>query len=119
MIYKIAHAFQPEIFVPWCSIGRNIQFGKEQQGQPIQLSDGSQAEVISTREVHILSPEADSTAHRLYGISAMLLLTEWYKRLPIIATMFFVNIRLKKYEAKPDATAISAEVDTSGTPESD
>jgi hypothetical protein len=49
----------------------------------------------------------------------MLLLTEWYKRLPIIATMFFVNIRLKKYEAKPDATAISAEVDTSGTPESD
>ena len=116
MIYKISHTFKPEIFLPWAGIMHNIDFMRTQDGQPVQLSDGSQAEVVSINEIHILSPEADMLSHRLYGISAITLLTEWYKRLPIISTMFFVNIKLKKYEAP---TISESTTDASPLPEQD
>lgn len=111
MIYKISHTFQPEIFVPWLAIGHNLDFMRTQSGQPVSMSDGKQAEVLSTREVHILSEEAQSISMRLYSISAIMLMVEWYKRNPCLTSMFFVNIKLKKYEAKTDATTVPAEVD--------
>jgi hypothetical protein len=111
MIYKISHSFQPEILVPWCAIEKNIDFMKSQNGQPVQMSNGIGAEIISVREIHILSEEASSISIRLYEISSIALLIEWYKRLPIMTDLFFVNIKLKKYEAKPDTEVVSTEVD--------
>jgi hypothetical protein len=110
VIYKINHRFQSEILVPWCSIGRNIQFGEEQKGQSVQLSDGSQAEVISVNEIHILSHEADMLSHRLYGIPAITLLTEWYKRNPCITDLFFCNIKLAQF-VKPATPADNPDTD--------
>ena len=97
MIYKIAHTFQPEIFLPWAAIDRNIDFSRSQSGQPVRMSDSTYAEVLSVREVHVLSTDADSISRRLYGVSALTLLTEWYKRLPIMTDLFFCHITLKKH----------------------
>lgn len=107
MIYKISHTFAPEIFVPWISIGRNPYFTRTQENQPVIMSDGKQAEVILVREIHILSEEAQMLSLRLYQVSAIVLMQEWYKRNPCMTDLFFCNIKLRKYEVKPDATAIS------------
>jgi hypothetical protein len=110
MIYKISHSFALEIFVPWLAIGHNLDFMRTQDGQPVVMSDGIQAEVISVKEVHILSEEAQAISIRLYSISAIALMVEWYKRLPIMSTMFFCNIKLRQFvnpiEPIEDATPV-------------
>lgn len=106
MIYKISHSFSPEIFVPWAAIGRNIDFPSTQNGQPVTMSDGTTAQVVSVREVHILSEEAQAISQRLYSLSAIALLLEWYKRNACMTDLFFCNIQLKKYiEPAPEDNA--------------
>lgn len=119
-MYKIQHQFKPLIYVPWCAISGNIAFMADTKAE-VEMSDGVSCIVKGWKEIHILSVEAADNVASLYKTQIVPFIREWYKRMPMMDSMYFVEIKLEKYEEPVAAEVIPAEVNTSddGKPETE
>lgn len=107
-MYKIQHQFKPLIFVPWCAVSQNVKFMYD-TGAIVETSDGIQCKVASWKEIHILTPEAADHVAALYKTQIVPFIREWYKRMPMMDSMYFVEIKLEKYEEPVTIEVVPAE----------
>ena len=117
-MYKIQHQFKPLIFVPWCAVSGNIAFMADAHAV-VETSDGIQCTVKSWSEIHILSVEAADNVAALYKTQIVPFIREWYKRMPQMDSMYFVEIKLEKYEEPVTIEVVPAASDSgdNGKPE--
>ena len=96
--HRINHSFKTEILVPVAAISNNIDFLMNDKNaiRMVKTSDNIECVVESFEEVHICTLETD--IKRLYGMEPWPYVMRWYKVVPLMHSMDFVRVKLKKYE---------------------
>jgi len=95
---EIAHAYREEIIIPLCAMKNNVDFLLENGKKTIVTTDEIVSDLISYKEIHILSDEAKELVGRLYRMSVFSFIKLWYKKYGDIIKMTFLYLKLKKKE---------------------
>jgi hypothetical protein len=107
-IPKVFHKYKNRIVVPWCAItGYKLKSFKK--GAIIETSDKTFCKIIWMEEVHIGSAKAINLISEIYGVPISKFINEWYKRMPNMSSMWFLDLTLKEVKY----------VDTEGIPTED
>ena len=92
---KIEHKFQKEMFVPWCAVHTNI--GLMMASEKLILSaDGKTGKIEKLEHYHILSDYAQVLVKRLYGVTVDSFMKMWYKRMPMMDSMWFIYFKVEE-----------------------
>lgn len=92
---KIEHMFKNEMFVPWCAIHDNISLILASERQ-VETSDGKICNVKKVEHYHILSDYAEVLVKRLYGVTVDAFIQSWYKRFPMMDSMWFIYLKVEE-----------------------
>ena len=95
MVSKIEHKFQSEFFVPWCAIHNNIGWMIASE-KGLETSDGKICNVKKVEHYHILSDYAEVLVKRLYGVTVDAFIKSWYKRFPMMDSMWFIYLKVEE-----------------------
>lgn len=90
---RIEHMFKNEMFVPWCAIHDNISLILASERQ-VETSDGKICNVKKVEHYHILSDYAEVLVKRLYGVTVDAFIQSWYKRFPMMDSMWFIYLKV-------------------------
>ena len=95
MVSKIEHKFQSEMFVPWCAIHNNIGWMIASE-KGLETSDGVMCNAKKVEHMQVLSDEATAIVKRLYNAGVEEFIRAWYKRCPMLDSMWFVYINVEE-----------------------
>lgn len=96
--HRINHSFRQEILVPVAAISNNIDFlvNDKNATRMVKTSDNVECVVESFEEAHICTLENE--IKELYGMEPWPYVMRWYKVAPMMHSMDFVRVKLKKNE---------------------
>lgn len=87
--------FRNEMFVPWCSVHDNITLMMASE-KLIVTSDDKTCKVEKIKHIHVLSDDALEIIKRLYSVSVDAFIQSWYKRFPMMDSMWFIYFKVEE-----------------------
>ena len=94
--YHVTHKYKEEIIIPYIGILDNVSYLSDKGERYSIFADGVKAKVVESYEKHICELEDDIKI--MYGCDCFTFIKKWYNAYPMMQSMFFVVIKVRKEE---------------------